>query len=76
MNEKMMDALKALEEHGCKIRVKTHCIFCDKEAMASSCDEATNSICDDCKDFFRREMSEPLHEAAKMFRRTRDGEKK
>ena len=59
MNNKMMDALKALEERGCKVEVKTHCIFCDKEEMVSIV-KATDYICDDCKEFFKREMFEPV----------------
>lgn len=71
MNNKMMEALKALEERGSNVRVKTHCVFCDKEETVSLI-EATDYICDDCKEFFKRELSEPLHEAAKQFRRSKD----
>ena len=52
MNEKMREAIEALVNHGVKVEIKTHCIFCGKEEMVPY-EEATDYICNDCKDTFR-----------------------
>lgn len=54
-------------------RIKVHCVFCDAEVEVPL-SKATDYLCDDCKEFFRREMSDPVHETAKQFRRAKDGE--
>lgn len=73
MNEKLKEAIKALAERGCKVEVKTHCAFCGKEVVVPY-EKAIYYVCDDCRDFFKTEMSEPVHETAKLFRRQKDGE--
>ena len=39
--------------------IVTHCVFCDKEAIVSF-REATDFVCTDCQEFFKKEMYEPV----------------
>ena len=57
MNEKMKEAIEALVNHGVKVEIKTHCIFCGKEEMVPY-EEATDYICNDCRELLQREFFE------------------
>lgn len=46
---------------------KVQCSFCGEWYHTRL--DPQNFVCYDCKEFFKREMSEQVHETAKMFRR-------
>lgn len=56
------------------MKVMIHCCLCDKEEEVEE-SEATDYICDECKEFYASLFSDAIHETAKMFRKDGDGEK-
>lgn len=54
------------------MKVMVHCCLCDKEEEVEP-REATDYICDDCKEFHETLFGDAVHETAKMFRKGGDG---
>ena len=55
------------------MKVMVHCCLCDKEEEVEE-SEATDYMCDDCKEFYASLFSDAIHETAKMFRKDGDGD--
>ena len=53
------------------MKVMVHCCLCDKEEEVEE-SEATDYICDECKDFYSTLFGNAVHETAKMFRRRKE----
>lgn len=53
------------------MKVMVHCCLCDKEEEVEE-SEATDYICDECKDFHSTLFGNAVHETAKMFRRRKE----